>query len=130
MAKNEIILCDTNIIIELLRGNLDIKTRLQQIGAANIALSIITHAEIYFGAKKSEFSETRNILESFKVCHLSQDVSKVFNGIMLNYSLSHRPKIPDALIAACSIVHNYRLYTENKKDFDFIPEIRFYDPKV
>jgi len=113
----------------LLRGNVITKNRLQQIGAANIALSIITHAEIYFGAKASEFVETRKVLESFKVCHLSEEISLVFNGIMLNYSLSHRPKIPDALIAACAIAYNYRLYTENKKDFKFIPEIKFYDPK-
>lgn len=129
MAKNEIILCDSNVIIELLRGNLIIKNRLQQIGSPNIALSIITHAEIYFGAKASEFTATRRILESFQVCHLSEEISKIFNGIMLNYSLLHRPKVPDALIAATAISNHYKLYTENKKDFDFIPEIKFYNPK-
>ncbi len=129
MAKNEIILCDSNIIIELLRGNVIIKNRLQTIGSDNIALSIITHAEIYFGARASEFPTTRKILEAFQTCYLTKEISLIFNGIMLNYSLSHRPKIPDALIAATAISNHYKLYTENKKDFDFIPEIKFYDPK-
>ncbi len=49
-----------------------------------------------------------------------------FKGLVLNYSYNHHIEIPDALIAATAIHFGYSLYTENKKDFDFIPEITFY----
>jgi predicted nucleic acid-binding protein len=35
-------------------------------------------------------------------------------------------KISDAFIAATAIHNNLLLYTDNKKDFDFIKEIKFY----
>jgi len=44
---------------------------------------------------------------------------------MMDYSLSHKIGIPDALIAATAIVNKLRLFTANVKDFKFIPEIEF-----
>lgn len=123
------ILCDSNIIIKLMRGDLKIKQTLAHIQSENIALSIITHAEIYFGTKKDDIPAIRKLLEKFQICHIDKATSKIFNGLILNYSATHHIKIPDALIAASAIALNYELYTTNKKDFDFIPEIRFYRPK-
>ena len=51
MAKNEVILCDTNIFINLFKGQLKVKTALDKIGKENIALSIITYAEIIMDQK-------------------------------------------------------------------------------
>ncbi len=129
MGKNEIILCDSNIIIRLFRGDQKIQEQLNQIGFKNVALSLITHAEVYFGTSRGKIAESRKILEAFMVCHLDTEISKVFNGLILNYTPIHHIKIPDALIAATAIANNFRLFTDNKKDFDFIPEIKFYDPK-
>lgn len=36
--------------------------------------------------------------------------------------------IPDALIAAIAIANGLELFTYNKKDFDFIPELKLYRP--
>ncbi|MCB0518586.1 MAG: type II toxin-antitoxin system VapC family toxin [Lewinellaceae bacterium] len=127
MGKKLVVLCDSDVIIKLMRGNAPIQRNLRIIGTPNIALSIITHAEIYYGAKKKQIPSIREKLETFQVCHLTRGISKTFNGLILNYSASHRIKIPDALIAA--IANDYELYTDNKKDFDFIPEIQFYNPK-
>jgi predicted nucleic acid-binding protein len=44
-AKNEMILCDTNIFINLFRGNVKTKKALEKIGSENIALSTITYAD-------------------------------------------------------------------------------------
>ncbi len=38
-------------------------------------------------------------------------------------------KIPDALIAASSVYNNIELFTLNRKDFDFAPHLRLYNPK-
>jgi tRNA(fMet)-specific endonuclease VapC len=128
MAKERVILCDTNILIKLLRGDESIKKNLDKIGSRNIGFSIITHAEILYGTKKKDFDEIRRLLSDFKTYHITEETSKIFNGIVVNYISSHRIQIPDALIAATAIVNDVQLYTENRKDFDFIPEIRLYKP--
>lgn len=43
-------LIDTNVIIELLRGNSVVKARLQEVGVKNCAMSIITDYELSYGA--------------------------------------------------------------------------------
>ncbi|MEY4904394.1 MAG: hypothetical protein RLZZ292_2209 [Bacteroidota bacterium] len=47
---------------------------------------------------------------------------------MVNYSVTHGLQIPDALIAATAISNQLLLFTENKQDFKFIPEIKFFNP--
>ena len=47
---------------------------------------------------------------------------------MVQYSLSHKLTIPDALIAATALTHNISLYTLNLKDFRFIQGLNIYNP--
>jgi tRNA(fMet)-specific endonuclease VapC len=126
MAKNEVILCDTNIFINLFKGHEKARTALDKIGNENIALSIITYAEIIYGTKKADVNAIKTFFENYAIIDIDINISKTFKGIVLNYSYSHHIKIPDALIAATSISFGFPLYTENKKDFDFIPEIKFH----
>ncbi|GAA4792009.1 hypothetical protein GCM10023231_19940 [Olivibacter ginsenosidimutans] len=45
MAQKELVLCDTNILIEFSKNNLDIIQVLRKIGSANISISAITAGE-------------------------------------------------------------------------------------
>ena len=45
------ILCDTNILIEVYRDNAKIIETLKQIGQDNIAISDVTCAELLYGAR-------------------------------------------------------------------------------
>ncbi len=63
------------------------------------------------------------LIAKFKILSLNEDVVKVFTQFFDLFSLSHRPAIPDMLIAATAINYNITLYTLNKKDFHFIPGI-------
>jgi predicted nucleic acid-binding protein len=128
MGKERLVLCDTNILVNTLRGNEATRTNLEKIGSKNIVFSIITHAEIFYGTKKRDFEETKKLLAQFKTYHITEETSKIFNGIILNYAISHRIQVPDGLIAAIAIANNLPLYTENTKHFSFIPEIKLYKP--
>ena len=126
MAKNEMIICDTNIFINLFRGQEKTKMALNKIGNDNIAFSIITYAEIIYGTPKTKLLPIKSFFDQLTLIDLDTDISKLFKGLVLSYSFSHKVGIPDTLIAATAISQGMALYTENKKDFDFIPGIKFY----
>jgi predicted nucleic acid-binding protein len=121
------VLCDTNILIEYYKANSVILQQLKSIGASNIAVSVITQAELFYGAKNKQ--ELLMIERHLSFCHcypLDNQVSLLFAELMKTYALSHRSSIPDMLIAATAIIHDAPLYTLNVKDFRFIPDIRLY----
>lgn len=121
------ILCDTNILIEFLRGNAPIVQQLQVIGQAQIAASAITQAELLFGARdKRELQSLQKMLSSVQILPVTPAISDRFIQLIASYSLSHRLAIPDALIAATAIEHGMSLYTLNLKDFRFIAGLHLY----
>jgi tRNA(fMet)-specific endonuclease VapC len=128
--SKKIVLCDSNVIIDLLNGDADARDQLREIGTPNIAISVITLSEVLYGARsKVEFVQIRQLLEQFNILPLDDDVSRIFYGLIVNYTMSHRAGIPDALIAATAISHGHKLFTSNYKHFRHIPEISFYQPK-
>lgn len=121
------ILCDTNILIEYYKANPIVLQALKLIGDSNIAVSVITKAELFYGAKNKQ--ELWVLEQHLSFCHcylLDGQISGVFSELMKKYALSHRCSIPDMLIAATAIVHDVPLYTLNVKDFRFIPHVRLY----
>lgn len=113
MAKKEIILCDTDVLINYLKGDEKTKKAFALIGMDNIAFSIITCAEIYKGASsKVEFELLKRTLEKYTIYPLNEDISDIFNGHIINYTLSHRIGIPDALIAATAVSLGLKLFMD------------------
>ena len=123
------ILCDTNILIEFYRGNSAILDVLHEIGVQNLAISVITTGELFFGAQdKRELRKIQKHLALLNQIPLDADVSTRFVVLLENYALSHKLSVPDALIAATTICHEIPLYTLNTKDFHFLPEIQLFQP--
>ena len=121
------ILCDTNILIEFYKNNTAIIQELRQIGSQNLAISVITRAELYYGAiNKNELKRIQNHLDLLQNIPIDRSISEQFIQLMANYSLSHKLTIPDALIAATALANDLELYTLNIKDFRFIENIRLY----
>jgi tRNA(fMet)-specific endonuclease VapC len=121
------ILCDTNILIEFYKANPAVIQTLQHIGSSNIAVSVITKAELFHGARDRQ--ELATIERHLSLCpsySLNDSISALFIELMGRYSLSHKVSIPDMLIAATAISHKLELYTLNIKDFKFIPELNLY----
>lgn len=50
MAQEKLILCDTNILIELSKKNPSVINELHKIGLPNISISSITAGEFIYGA--------------------------------------------------------------------------------
>ena len=121
------ILCDTNILIEFYKNNTATVNELHQIGSQNLAISVITRAELYYGAiNKNELNRIQKHLDLLQNIHIDPPISEQFIQLMANYSLSHKLTIPDALIAATALANDLELYTLNIKDFRFIENLKLY----
>jgi len=115
-------------MIEFFKGNISVKNILENdILPQNIALSSISIMELYFGAKnKKELILIKNFFSNFEILKLNEEITNISLDLIEIYSKSHCLKIPDALIAATSIYHKTLLFTYNKKDFNFIKELKLY----
>ena len=123
------ILCDTNIFIEVSRNNETIDEILNDIGFQNIVVSDITCIELFFGAlNKRELQTLQKTLSAFTALPVDTDISALAVELVVQYCLSHKLNLPDALIAATAIVNHTELYTLNAKDFAFIPQLRLFRP--
>lgn len=128
MGKKKIILCDTDIFIDFFHGEEKIVKELDYLTFERLALTSVSVAEIYFGMRKREAEKTRDLIGKFGTYHIDKESSKKFLHLMLGYK-EKGLKIPDALIAAVAVVNNLELFTLNKKDYDFIKELKLYSPK-
>ncbi|TFF38915.1 type II toxin-antitoxin system VapC family toxin [Mucilaginibacter psychrotolerans] len=118
------VIFDTNILIELYHGNPQIKTKIEVLEAETFYVSSITAAEFLVGARdKVEFSRVEKHLAKYNVIPITPDISEIFLSLFKTYSLSHRPGIADALIAATALYYQIPLFNLNKKHFQFIPGI-------
>lgn len=119
------ILIDTNIFIEIFRDNLKVIEFFDTLNKNELAISIITYAELIFGARnKVEKQMIEKHLSGLHIFHLDNNISIIFIKLIKDYCLSHKLNIPDALIASSAISSNSTLLTLNVKDFHYIPELR------
>jgi predicted nucleic acid-binding protein len=122
------IFCDTNILIEIYKGNNTIIDIIKEIGQQNVAISDVTCAELLYGARnKKELLAIRNDIDSLIILHIDSQISKLSVALVEKHSLSHKLSLPDALIASTAIQHNIPLYTLNMKDFKFIQKIILFE---
>lgn len=124
------ILCDTNIFIEIYRDNLDIIQTVKAIGQHKIAVSDVTCAELLYGARnKKELQTIRKDLNKITVLPIETSISTLAVELVEKYALSHNLSLPDALIASTAIIHNIELYTLNFKDFRFLDKVKLFTVK-
>jgi tRNA(fMet)-specific endonuclease VapC len=122
------ILCDTNILIEVYRGNENVVDKLKGIGQENLAISDVTAAELLFGARnKNELKIIKSDINKLIEIPINEEISRMAVHLVEKYSLSHNLSLPDALIASTSIIYDVKLYTLNMKDFKFLKNVKFVD---
>ena len=114
---------DTNVLIEILKGN---ERTVNSINAFDqpLAISSITTMELYYGARnKAEMKKLEKFTSHFRIVHLDETISRKAVALIHTYAKSHMLNIPDALIAATALVYRLPLMTYNIKDFHFIPDL-------
>ncbi|MFI5134902.1 MAG: type II toxin-antitoxin system VapC family toxin [Chitinophagales bacterium] len=125
------VLCDTDVIIELLKENNLVVAKIISIGYNNITITPITLAEIQLGEPdKISFQKTLKKLSPVPVIPLDAAISIRFTSLFEKYCLSHRPSIPDMLIAATAISYDIELFTLNTKDFRFIHGLKLMNHNI
>jgi predicted nucleic acid-binding protein len=88
--KNDIVICDTDVIIEAFRNNKQVIDELAEIGYNNIAISIVTFAELLAGARnKIEFNNIYKKVSTINILEINSHISDIFNKLITDYSLSH-----------------------------------------
>ena len=95
-----------------------------------ISISMITYAELIFGAKRSQNEQqnmikVRHIRELYPIEDLNEGVMEVFADIkakMFNNGI--RIEDMDLLIAATAIYNDLTLVTNNVKHFEKIPYLK------
>ena len=123
------ILLDTDICIEILRGNKKVISRREKENDT-IAISFLTVGELYYGAYKSTYPEKNIVLVEKFV--LSVDVLQSNRHIMKQFGelkarlIKAGTSLPDAdiIIAATSLSKCKKLITGNTSHFNKIDELK------
>jgi len=122
----EIVLLDTNILIEILKGNDKTISKVEAL-EAKLSISSITAMELYYGAlNKTELGKLEKFVSLFNIIELNENISKKATILVKRYAKSHTLNIPDSLIASTALVLNAKLVTYNTKDFKYIDGIVLY----
>jgi predicted nucleic acid-binding protein len=120
-------LVDTCILMDYLRGNESIYDLLVKNEKVNLHMSTVTMMELMIGAlNKREVHYIQKAFKKINVIYIDNEISKLAEDLIINYTKSHNLQIDDALIAATSICQAIELITYNISDFHYIPNILLY----
>ncbi len=122
-------LWDTNIVIYYLQNQFSSNAEkyIDSIVLENIpSISVITEIELlsWKNASKKDTLIIKQFINDSYVFELDPEIKNVCAEIRKKHGL----KLPDALIAATSIINNLILVTRNTKDFQSIKNLQLINP--
>ena len=127
----ELYLLDTNVIVEMLRGNHKVIGQIEKHGIQNCFISEITIAELYYGAIKSEKSKH---LDDIEIIESLFQIVPLYPSFLDYAKIRHHLTSTglgldtfDMLIGASAVQGNYILITHNKKHFSRISNLQIED---
>jgi len=123
-------LIDTNTMIYSIKNIAKVNDKFRENLHIPTAISIITYAELYYGAKKSAFPEknmaiVRKTTELFPIIEITRPVIETFADIKV-YLSKKGLIVPDfdILIGATALTMNYTLVTNDLNHFQRIPGLK------
>jgi tRNA(fMet)-specific endonuclease VapC len=123
-------LLDTDILIFWLKGNQSIEAKAVQLGLEQLSYSIVSLAELYFGAYHSQYLE-KNLLtieivkQKLQLLNFDEESAKLFGKIKAK--LKQQGNIildADIMIASIALSHELILVTNNSNHFQRIPHLK------
>lgn len=113
------ILSDTNPIICLLDGNVEVAAFLDE---KQVWISVITELELFGkkGLSKAEISEIDSLLSSCFIAELTPQIKQISKEVMQKYSI----RLPDAIISSKAMYLDIPLLSADL-EFQKIPELKF-----
>lgn len=127
---------DTNVCIFALRGRAEVITALRKADPAELAVTSITLAELWFGARKSAQPKRMRamqdaFLEPLAVLDFDAQAADEYARIRLQLEKQGRPiGERDQMIAAIACARVMTLVTNNAREFARVPGLRVVDWSV
>jgi predicted nucleic acid-binding protein len=124
-------LLDTDILVDLLRGNEEIAQNIDLLEAEGTLLSTstINTFELYYGAHKTEnrvenIQSTRRLLDRLIIHELDPAASEKAGELQAHLEREGIPlEFRDTLIASIALTKNISLYTRNTRHFQRFPDL-------
>lgn len=119
---------DTDVCIEIMRGNPKVVERFRKVGRRNCAISEITIAELLFGEAKAAIKKLRSyetsiIENSFDIISLRSVFTEFASNKAYLESIGERIEDFDLLVGSTAQSTGYVLVTGNVKHMSHIPNI-------
>jgi predicted nucleic acid-binding protein len=123
------VLLDSDVIIEVLRGNERIDALLSRLEDAGVPTycTAVSWAEVYAGLRPGEGPVTDAFFEARGEVILDARAGRQAGAYLALHARSHGLGIADALIAAASTTSGLRLWTLNRRHYP-MHDVRFYEP--
>ena len=127
-------LIDSDWIVDHLADDDAANRLLSQLSDEGIAISIISYIELYQGVLRSPTPEEaerklKAFIETVSLLSISPAVARPCAHVretLRKQGKEFRRRAFDLLIAATALEHNLTLVTRNRKDYEDVPNIRFY----
>ena len=120
------LLIDSDILIRLLKGNLEIEKELNYIGPKNILVCQVVMLELFYNVEAKSTKTLIEFLKPIKTIPLSETIGEIALSLVKGYP--KQLKAADSLIAATARLYDLTLYTNNLKDFEGIAGLNLYKP--
>jgi tRNA(fMet)-specific endonuclease VapC len=124
-------LLDTNVVIQILRGNVAVVSRLMQKSPRDCAISAIVAHELFYGAYKGK-SRAENLARvealRFEVLPFDTEDARCAGEVRALLALAGAPIGPyDVLIAGQALARSHVLVTHNVREFSRVPDLVYED---
>lgn len=122
-------LLDTDTCIYWLKGREAVKQNVLAVGYSAIAISVITVAELYFGAYNStkiseNLATAEKFIQSLPVLNLNQTTLKYFGQFKADLKQKGTPVADfDLLIASIALTENLILVSNNMRHYNRISQL-------
>ena len=123
---------DTNIIVDIFRGNKDLLNEIENITERkdNFSITVLNLAELFKGAylsakKEENLSLIEEFIKNVEILNFNKESSKIYGEIFSELQKKGKQSEEiDLLIASIVLAYDAYLITKNKKHFENISKLK------